>query len=99
MVCLAIWRRYFKPLNAINCGIARYRIQNVLWPSNNLPSAAYFQNAVIFRGTSNIHQDSSDDIVDGILEIALTLSRKYNHLNIVVCGLLPRDENWSVNRI
>ena len=29
----------------------------------------------------------------------LHLKRKYNNLNIVVCGLLPRDENWSVNRI
>ena len=51
------------------------------------------------RGTSNIQRDSSEDIVGGILEIALTLRRKYNYLNIVVCGLLPRDENWSVNRI
>ena len=33
------------------------------------------------------------------MEIALTLRRKYHHLNIVVCGLLPADENWSVNRI
>ena len=33
------------------------------------------------------------------MEIAVTLRRKYNFLNIVFCGLLPRDENWSVNRI
>ena len=94
-----IWRRYFKPLNAINCGIGGDRIQNVLWRSNNLPSSPSFQNAVILCGTNNIQRDSSEDIVDGILEIALTLRRKYNHLHIVVCGLLPRDENWPVNQI
>ena len=94
-----IWRRYFKPLNAINCGIGGDRIQNVLWRSNNLPSSPSFQNAVILCGTNNIQRDSSEDIVDGILEIALTLRRKYNDLHIVVCGLLPGDENWSVNRI
>ena len=94
-----IWRRYFKPLNAINCGIGGERIQNVLWRINNLPSSPYFQNAVIFCSTNNIQQDSSEDTVDGILEIALTLRRKYNHLNIVVCGLLSRDENWSFSQI
>ena len=66
---------------------------------NNLPSSPYFQNAAILCGTNNTQQDSSEDIVDEILEIAPTLRRKYNHLNVVVCGLLPRDENWSVNRI
>ena len=94
-----IWRRYFKPLNAINCGIGGDRIQNVLWRSSNLPSSPFFQNAVILCDTNNIQRDSSEDIVDGILEIALSLKRKYHHLNIVVCGLLPRDVNWSVNRI
>ena len=94
-----IWRRYFKPLNAINCGIGGDRIQNVLWRSNNLPSSPSFQNAVILCGTNNIQQDSSEDIVDGILEIPFTLRRKYNHFHIVVCGLLPRDEDWSVNWI
>ena len=50
-------------------------------------------------GTNNIQRDSSEDIVEEILEIALTLRRKYNHLNIIVCDLLPHDENWSVNQI
>ena len=94
-----IWKRYFKPLNAINCGIGGDRIRNVLWRSNNLPLFPSFQNAVIFCGTNDIQRDSSEDIADGILEIALTLRRKYNHLNNAVCGLLPRDKNWSVNRI
>ena len=94
-----IWRRYFKLLNAINCGIGGDRIQNVLWRNNNLPLSPSFQNAVILCGINNIQRDSSEDIADVILKIALTLRRKYNHLNIVACGLLPCDENWSVNRI
>ena len=94
-----IWRRYFKPLNAINCGIDGDRIQNVLWRSNNLLSPPFFQNTVILCGTNNIQRDSSEYITGGILEIALSLKRKYHHLNFVICGLLPRDVNWSVNRI
>ena len=26
-----IWMRYFKPLNAINCGIGGGRVENILW--------------------------------------------------------------------
>ena len=83
----------------INCGIGGEGIQNFLWQSNNFPSFPSFQNAVILCGTNNIQRNSSEDIVDGILEIALALRRKYNNLKIAVCGLLHRDENWSVNRI
>ena len=70
------------------------RIQNVLWRSNNFAWFPYFQSVVVLCGTNNIQQESLEDIVDEILEIALTLRRKCNHLNIVVCDLLPRDENW-----
>ena len=71
-----IWKRYFKPVNAINCGIDGDRIQNALWRSHNLPSSSSFQNAVILCGTNNIQRDLSEDTVDGILEIALTLKNK-----------------------
>ena len=83
----------------INCGIGGEGTQNFLWRSNNFPSFPSFQNAVILCGANNIQRNSSEDIVDGILEIALALRRKYNNLKIAVCGLLHRDENWSVNRI
>ena len=55
----------------INYGVGGDRIQNLLWSSNNLPSSPFFQNAVILCGTNNTQRDSSEDIVDGILEIAL----------------------------
>ena len=73
------------------------RLENVPWQSNNLPSSLSFQNAIILCGTNNNQWDSSEDIVDGILEIALTLRKKYNHLNTAVFGLLPHDENLLVN--
>ena len=49
-----IWNRYFKPLNAINCGIGEDRVQNILWRCQNLPLSPHLQNAVIMRGTNNI---------------------------------------------
>ena len=49
--------------------------------------------------TSNIQHNSVEDIVDGIVEIALSLWRKYHPIAVFVCGLLPRDNNRSTNRV
>ena len=94
-----IWKRYFKPLYAINCGIGRDRAENFLWRCKNLPSCPNLQNAVIMCGTNNIQHNSVEDIVDGIVEIALSLRRIYHPIAIFVCGILPRDSNWSINRV
>ena len=55
--------------------------------------------AVIMCGTSNIQHNSLEDNVDGTVEIAPSLRRKYHPIAIFVCGLLPRDKNWSINRV
>ena len=88
-----IWKRYFKPLYAINCGIIGERVENVLWRCKNLPSCPNLQNAVKMCGTNNIQHNSLEDIVDGIVEIALSLKRIYHPITIIVCDILPRDSN------
>ena len=47
-----IWKRYFKSLNAINCGIGGSRVQNILWRCHNLTSSPHLQNVVIMCGTT-----------------------------------------------
>ena len=97
--CSYIWKRYFKPLNAINCGIGEDRVDNILWRCQNLPLRSHLQNAVFMCGTNNIQHNSVEDILDGIVEIALSLRRKYHPIAIFVCGRLHRDNNWSINRV
>ena len=94
-----VWKKYFEPLHSINCGIGGDKVENVLWRCNNLPPSPSLLNAVIMCGTNNINVDPVEDIVDGIIDIALSLKKKYEHINVTVCGLLPRDESWSVNRL
>ena len=94
-----IWKRYFQLLTAINDGIGGNRVQNILWRCLNLPSSLHLQNAVIMCGTNNIQYNSVEDIVDGIVEITLSLRRKHHPIAMYICGLLPRDDNWSINRI
>ena len=95
----SIWMRYFQPLNASNCGIGEHRVQNILWWCHNLPSSLHLQNSVIMCGKNNIQQNPGEDTVDGIVEIALSLKCKYHPIAIFACSLLPRDDNWSINRV
>ena len=87
------WKRYFKPLYAINCGIVGERVENVLCRCKNLPSCPNLQNAVMMCGTNNIQHNSVEDIVDGIVEIAISLRCIYHKITIFVCDILPRDSN------
>ena len=50
-------------------------------------------------GTNNTQHNSVEDIVDGIVEIALSLKRIYHPIATFVYGLLPHDSNWSINRV
>ena len=97
--CCNIWKRYFKPLYAIDCGIGGGRVENDLWRWKNLSACPNLQNAVIMCGTNNLQHNSVEDIVDRFVEIALSLRRIYHPIAIFVCGVLPRDSNWSINRV
>ena len=48
---------------------------------------------------NNIQHNFVEDIVHRIVEIALSLRRIYHPIAIFVCGVLPRDSNWSINRV
>ena len=50
-------------------------MQNVLWRVQNLPISSSLKNAVILCGSSNLQQDSPEDIVDGIVEIEYCLKK------------------------
>ena len=74
-------------------------VQNVLWWAQNLPVIPSLKNVVILCWTNNLFQDSSEDIADGIIEIAQILQPKHNSIIITIGGILPRDAGWSINRV
>ena len=87
-----IWNNFFKPTDALYCSIGRDKVQNVLWQMQNLPISPSLNNAVILCSTNNLLQDSPEDIVDGIIEIGHYFKKLHHHINIFICGLLPRDK-------
>ena len=43
--------------------------------------------------------DTPCDMADCIISIGSIFSKKFNDINVSVCGFIPRDECWSVNRV
>ena len=94
-----IWSNFFKPIDALNCGIGGDKVQNVLWRVQNLPISSSLENTVILCGTNNLQQDSPEDIVDGIIEIGHCFKKRHHHITIFICRSLSRDECTSINRV
>ena len=56
------------------------------------------KNVVILCGTNNIPIDTPCYIVDCIISIGSIFQKRSSSIDVSVCGLIPRDESWSVNR-
>ena len=55
-------------------------------------------SCVILCGSNAISIDTSHDIGDCIISIGSIFQKKSSSINVNFCGLIRRDECWSVNR-
>ena len=94
-----VWKKYFVSLNAMNLGIGGDRVENVLWRAISLPLPSSVRNIVVQCGTNNISTDSPRDIPDCMVDVGTIFQRNSNAVNIIMCGLILRDECWLVNRL
>ena len=83
-----------KPIKTLNCGVGSDRIE---WHALNLPVFSNQKNVVVLYATNNLLLDLPKDIADSILEIARSFKAKYDCVNIVLCGIQPQNNKWSVN--
>ena len=90
---------FFKTIEALNCDIGGNKVQNALWLVQNLHISSSLKNTVILCDTNNLHQDSPEDIVNGIIKIGPCFKEQHYHINVFICGLLPCDEYTPVNGI
>ena len=91
--------KFIKPLKALNCGIGGDIIKHVLWGTLNLPASQNLKNVVVLCGTNNLLLDLPKNVEDCILEIARSFEINYSCVNVIICGILPRDDSWSVNLV
>ena len=91
-------RKYLVSLNTMNLGTGDNRVENVLWRAISLPLPSSVRSIVVQCGTNNISTDSPRDFPDCIVDEGTIFRRKSNTVKFTICGLIPRDECWSVNR-
>ena len=83
----------------INLATSGDRVENVLWCARDIPFLPSLKNVVILCGTNNINKDSPYDIAQGLIAIGSVFKNQSSNPNIFICGLLPRDESFSINRL
>ena len=93
-----VWKNLFGN-EFINLGIRGDRVENVLWSVRYIAFPPRLKNIVILCGTNNINKDPRYDIAQGLIAIGSSVKNRFNNPNIFICGLLPRDEYVSINRV
>ena len=93
-----VWNRFFKPLNAFNCGIGGDRVEHLLWRAYDLRCFSSLRNVIILCGTNDLYHDSPEDIANGLIKIASCFKQGNNAINVFICAILPRDGTSSINR-
>ena len=93
-----VWSKYFEPLRALNFDVGGDRTQHVLWRIENGQIPLNLQVAFVHCGTNNLDHDNPAEIRDGIASIVYTIQEKKPNANIIVSGLLPRDQEISSRR-
>ena len=93
-----IWKKYFSPLKSLNFGIGGDRTQHVLWRLQNGELECDPKVIVLLCGTNNVDKNGASEIAQGILAIVDFIRNRKPKVNIVVCGILPRDLHPSSRR-
>ena len=93
-----VWNNLFGN-RFINLGISGDRVENVLWRAIDIPFLPSLKDVVILCRTNNINKDPLYDITQGLIAIGSVFKNQSSNPNIFICGLLPRDESFSISRL
>jgi lysophospholipase L1-like esterase len=87
-----VWQRYYSPRHAANFGIGGDRTQHVLWRIQNgeLDGIAP-KVTVLMIGTNNIHDDTPDEISQGVKTIVAEIRSRLPKTKILLLGVFPRS--------
>ena len=89
------WNKYFKPMNAVNYGIAADTISNVLWRvTEGKQLACNPKIIVLLIGTNNLRYqtiiNSAAETADGIVNLVNVIQKQLPETKIILMGVLPR---------
>lgn len=100
----AVWEKRFAPLGAANFGIGGDSTRQVLWRiEHGLLDGLSPKLVVLKIGTNNLYDDfnagSDEEIARGIETIVKKLREKLPNTRVLLCGILPRQNEFFTNRI
>ena len=96
-----VWNNLFGN-RFVSLGISGDRVENVLWRATDISFLPSLKNVVILCGTNNINhinKHSPYDIVQGFIAIGSVFKNQSSNPNTFICGILPCDESFSINRL
>ena len=96
-----VWNNLFGN-RFVNLDISGDRVENVLWRATDISFLPSLKNVVILCGTNNINhinKHSPYDIVQGFIAIGSVFMNQSSNPNTFICGILPCDESFSINRL
>ena len=96
----ALWDSLFKPLNAANFGISGDRTQHILWRIQNGNFDHVKPKAIVLEiGVNNFHDNTAEEVADGIQAIVRALLKKAPGAKILLFGPVPAGkDNQDPNR-
>ncbi|KAK6633884.1 hypothetical protein RUM43_001480 [Polyplax serrata] len=94
----SVWMKWFVPMHSLNFGIGGECIQHLLWRIQNGEFDFCKPKAIVVLIGTNNHENTAQEIADGILEIAVQIREKQPDSYIVLLELLPRGKYPNPNR-
>jgi lysophospholipase L1-like esterase len=89
----AVWDAYYGDRNAVNMGFSGDRTQHVLWRLDNGEIDGISPKlAAIMIGTNNWHDNSAEEIADGVKAIVAKLRAKLPEMKILLLAIFPRAD-------
>ena len=87
------WAENWEPLKAFNIGIGGDRTQHVIWRlQHGEVEGIKPKLAELMIGTNNLHDNTNEEIVDGITACVKEIQKQLPGTKVLLLGVFPRGE-------
>jgi lysophospholipase L1-like esterase len=94
-----VWQRFYGPRHAANFCIGGDRTQHVLWRIQNGELEGISPKVtVLMIGTNNLHDDTPDEIAQGIKTIVAEIRSRLPKTKVLLLGVFPRSQKPDAAR-
>jgi len=86
-----VWEEQWKPLNALNIGVAGDRTEHILWRLQNGGVAGIKPKVVVvLAGAANLLENSDEQIAGGVKAVVQEVRKQLPEAKVLLMGIFPR---------